>query len=75
MFGSAVHKAVIAYKETYSGISIHFVNEKYDEGQTLLQVRCKVDSGDTAESLAVKIRQLEHANYAPAIEKLLSNVK
>jgi len=71
MYGSAVHKAVIADKETYSGISIHFVNEKYDEGQILLQVKCQVDSGETTESLAVKIHQLEHANYAHAIEDLL----
>lgn len=72
MYGSAVHKAVIANKETYSGISIHFVNEKYDEGKLLLQVKCQVDSSETAESLALKIHKLEHANYAPAIEKVLN---
>lgn len=71
MYGSAVHKAVIANKEAYSGISIHYVNEKYDEGQLLLQVRCEVGASDTAESLTDKIHQLEHANYAPVIEKLL----
>jgi len=71
MYGMNVHKAVIENKDTESGISIHFVNEEYDKGELILQQTCKVEPGDTAETLAQKIRALEHEYFPKAIEKLL----
>jgi len=71
MYGEHVHKAVIAAKEKESGISIHFVNEKYDEGKIIFQARCDVDKKDTSESLARKIHELEHYHYPRIIEKII----
>lgn len=71
MYGLNVHKAVIENKEKESGITIHFVNEEYDKGEIILQQKCIVDANDTPETLALKIRDLEHIYYPKAIEKLL----
>lgn len=71
MYGMNVHNAVIENKETESGISIHFVNEEYDKGELILQAKCKIDANDTPETLAKKIRELEHEYFPKAIEKLL----
>ena len=71
MYGSRVHEAVIATGEKESGITIHWVNEHYDEGGIIFQATCKVFSGDTPETLANKIHLLEHAHFAPTIAKLL----
>ena len=66
MYGRRVHETVIAAKEKESGITIHFVNEKYDDGQIIFQAKCPIEPGDTPESLAGKIHQLEY-NYFPAV--------
>ncbi len=71
MYGKAVHEAVLAAGEKESGITIHYVDEMYDHGATILQVKCDVDNTDTAESLADKIHVLEHSCYARAIEELI----
>ena len=71
MYGSRVHEAVIAAGEKESGITIHWVNEHYDEGGIIFQATCEVVSNDTPETLANKIHILEHAHFAPTIEKLL----
>ena len=71
MYGSRVHEAVIAAGEKESGITIHWVNEHYDEGGIIFQATCEVVSSDTPESLANKIHALEHAHFAPTIEGLL----
>jgi len=71
MYGDRVHKAVIENKEEQSGISIHYVNEKYDEGEMILQAHCKVEEGETPESLAGKIHKLEHAYFPIVIEQLI----
>jgi folate-dependent phosphoribosylglycinamide formyltransferase PurN len=71
MYGSRVHEAVIAVGEKESGITIHWVNEHYDEGGIIFQATCEVVSGDTPETLADKIHELEHAHFAPTIAKLL----
>jgi phosphoribosylglycinamide formyltransferase 1 len=63
MYGHFVHEAVIAAKETESGITIHYVNEHYDEGAIIFQANCPVDSNDTPETLAKKIQALEHAHF------------
>jgi len=72
MYGAKVHEAVIAAGEKESGISIHWVNEHYDEGDIIFQATCSVDASDTSISLANKIHSLEHTHFAPTIEKLLS---
>ena len=72
MFGEHVHMAVIAAKEKESGITIHFVNEKYDEGKIIFQARCEIDIKDTPESLALKIHELEHYHYPRIIEKIIT---
>jgi folate-dependent phosphoribosylglycinamide formyltransferase PurN len=71
MYGSRVHEAVIAAGEKESGITIHWVNEHYDEGGIIFQATCEVVSGDTPDTLANKIHALEHAHFAPTIAKLL----
>lgn len=71
MYGNAVHAAVLAAKEKQSGITIHFVDEKYDHGKIIFQSTCPVSDEDTVESLSQKIHQLEHNFYAKQIEKLL----
>lgn len=75
MYGARVHEAVIGNGDRESGITIHKVNENYDEGQIILQQRCQVSPEDTAESLAQKVHQLEHKWYAHTIEKLLADEK
>jgi phosphoribosylglycinamide formyltransferase-1 len=71
MYGMHVHKAVIENKEKESGISIHYVNEKYDEGDIIFQARCKVEPNDTPESLAERIHLLEHRHFPEVISDLL----
>jgi phosphoribosylglycinamide formyltransferase 1 len=74
MYGMKVHQLVIYNKDKESGITIHYVNEKYDEGDIILQVKCKIDPEDSAESLAQKIHVLEYENYPRVIEKILSGI-
>ena len=71
MYGKKVHEAVLANKETETGITIHYVNEKYDEGEVILQKKIPVDSNDTPDSLSQKVQQLEHEWYPKTIEGLL----
>ena len=68
MFGMKVHEAVLAAKETETGITIHYVNEKYDEGEIILQKKIAVEPNDNAELLSKKIHQLEHTWYPQVIE-------
>ncbi|MGB5403063.1 MAG: phosphoribosylglycinamide formyltransferase [Robiginitalea sp.] len=71
MYGMHVHQAVINAGETESGITIHKVNEAYDQGSILLQKKISIEAGDTPEALAKKIHALEYAHYPPAIASLL----
>ena len=71
MYGMHVHKAVIASGDVESGISIHYVNEAYDEGNIIMQARVQVEAGETPESLAQKVHQLEYAHYARVIEEIV----
>ena len=71
MYGHHVHEAVIKNKEKESGITIHYVNEKYDEGKIILQEKCKIEESDTPETLAQKIHIIEHKLYPVVIEKLM----
>ena len=70
MYGMKVHQAVIAAGDAESGITIHYVNEKYDEGNIVFQARCVINKGDTAEILAAKIHELEYEHFPMVIEKL-----
>jgi phosphoribosylglycinamide formyltransferase-1 len=71
MFGHHVHEAVLASGDTESGISIHLVNERYDEGRILFQARCPVLPGDTPETLANRVHELEHQHYPVEIERYI----
>lgn len=71
MYGMHVHNAVIEHKEKESGITIHYVNEHYDEGNTIVQAHCSINETDTPESLAHKIHKLEHFYFPRTIEFLL----
>ncbi|MES1227004.1 MAG: phosphoribosylglycinamide formyltransferase [Bacteroidota bacterium] len=73
MYGMKVHQAVQIANEKETGITIHLVNEKYDEGKIILQARCLVESDDTAEQIARKVHQLEYEHYPMVIEKWVSN--
>lgn len=72
MHGHHVHEAVIAAKEQESGITIHYVNEKYDEGNIIFQAKCSITPEDTADSLAEKIHLLEKEHFPKVIDSLLS---
>ncbi len=71
MYGMAVHKAVLAAKEPESGITIHLVNQEYDKGDIIFQAKCQVLPGDTPETLAARIHELEYQHYPRVIEELL----
>lgn len=75
MYGQRVHDAVIANKESQSGISIHYVDAIYDHGEIIARHFCPVDEKDTSASLAKKIHELEHQHFAPTIETLIENAK
>lgn len=76
MFGDRVHAQVIENQDTESGITIHLVNEQYDEGQILFQDKCRINPNETVESLAQKIHSLEHKHYPRIVEKhILEDVK
>ncbi|REJ82839.1 MAG: phosphoribosylglycinamide formyltransferase [Bacteroidetes bacterium] len=74
-YGSRVHQAVTEAGEVMSGITVHLVNEKFDEGRIIFQAGCHVSRSDTAESLAKKIHELEYRYFPRVIEKfILSNI-
>ena len=72
MYGMHVHEAVIANKEAETGITIHYVNEPYDEGAIIFQAKCYVDTLDNAEDVARKIHELEMKHFPEVAEKLLN---
>ena len=72
MYGENVHRAVFENKETQTGITIHFVNEKYDEGDIIFQAETRIDEHDTPESIAQKVHSLEYEFYPTIIEELLN---
>ncbi|WP_280748166.1 phosphoribosylglycinamide formyltransferase [Parabacteroides sp. PF5-9] len=72
MFGMHVHEAVVGAGEDESGITIHYVNEQYDEGQIIFQASCPVLQSDTPDDVAAKVHKLEYAHFPQVIEKLLA---
>jgi formyltetrahydrofolate-dependent phosphoribosylglycinamide formyltransferase len=75
MYGHHVHEAVIAAGEVESGITIHFVDNQYDHGAVIFQAMCEVEPGDTADSLAARVLQLEHRHYARTIEQVITSAE
>ncbi|MDO4163128.1 MAG: phosphoribosylglycinamide formyltransferase [Bacteroides sp.] len=73
MYGNRVHEAVLAAGEAESGITIHYINEHYDEGTVIAQYRCPVLPTDTAEELAQRVHSLEYEYYPKEIEVLMKN--
>lgn len=71
MYGAKVHEAVVANGDVETGITIHYVNTRYDEGAVIFQARCSVDPGDSAEQVAQKVHALEYEHYPRVIEELL----
>jgi len=74
MYGMNVHRSVIGNKEPESGITIHYVNENYDEGDIIHQAKCIVDENDTPESLAQKVHQLEYEHYPKVIAEIIAEL-
>ncbi len=72
MYGDKVHQAVKDNHETETGITIHYVNENYDEGAIIFQAKTMVTVSDDADSIAQKVHQLEYEHFPKVIEKLLS---
>jgi phosphoribosylglycinamide formyltransferase-1 len=72
MYGMHVHEAVVANKETETGITIHYVNEHYDEGAIIFQAKCDVTPTDSADDVAAKIHELEMKHFPEVVNKLLS---
>lgn len=74
MYGDRVHRAVIEAGERESGITIHWVNERYDSGDTIFQATVAVDADDTADTLAAKIHVLEHRHFPEVIEQTIAGL-
>jgi phosphoribosylglycinamide formyltransferase-1 len=75
MYGDHVHKAVLANGETESGITIHFVNEHFDEGEAIHQAKFKIEPGDDLNTIKLKGQQLEHQHFPKVIEALAARMK
>ena len=75
MYGNRVHEAVVANKETASGITIHYVNEKYDDGAIIFQAEVGLNSNDTSATVAEKIHALEYQHFPEVIDKILHSLK
>ncbi len=73
MYGIRVHRAVKAAGEKESGITVHQVNEQYDEGDIIFQARCKLLPSDDAETIARRVQKLEHEHFAPVIEQFITD--
>lgn len=74
MYGMNVHKAVVARKDKVSGITIHWVNERYDEGDIVFQAECSLVPGDAPEDVAAKVHELEYEHYPKVIEEILQEL-
>jgi phosphoribosylglycinamide formyltransferase-1 len=75
MYGRHVHEAVLASGDDVSGITIHHVNQAYDEGDVIFQATCPVKQGDTPESLAERIHSLEYEHFPRVVEALLDQIQ
>jgi len=71
MYGERVHEAVLRAGDKETGITIHYVNERFDEGEIIFQAKCAVEPGDDVPALQAKVQQLEHLHYPKLIEQLI----
>jgi len=71
MYGHHIHEAVKAAGDQQSGMTIHYVNEHYDEGAIIFQAKCSLQSTDSPEDISKKVLQLEHQHYPQVIENLI----
>ena len=74
MYGDNVHRAVKESGDTQSGITIHYVNENYDEGDIIFQAGCNLSSNDTIDDIASKVHALEYKYYPAVIESLVEKL-
>jgi phosphoribosylglycinamide formyltransferase 1 len=74
MYGHHVHEAVLASGDAESGITIHYIDDHYDEGQIIFQARCPVEPDDTPDTLAARIHILEHRYFPEVIERVLEGM-
>jgi phosphoribosylglycinamide formyltransferase-1 len=74
MYGSHVHEAVVAHRETESGITIHYVNEHYDAGAIIFQAKCEVLPTDSPDDVAAKVHALEYAYFPKVIESIINGL-
>ncbi|NQX43457.1 phosphoribosylglycinamide formyltransferase-1 [Pedobacter steynii] len=75
MYGDHVHKAVMEANETEGGITIHYVNENYDEGEYIYQAKYRIDKDDNLELIKFKGQQLEHQHYPRVVETIIKKIK
>lgn len=71
MYGHHVHQAVVNSGDKESGITIHLVNENYDEGSIIFQAKCPVNTGDSADDVAARVHELEYTHYPEIISQVL----
>ena len=74
MYGGFVHQAVKDAKETETGITIHYINENYDEGDIIFQAKCKVLDTDTYTDIAQKVQTLEQCHFPEIIESVVKKI-
>lgn len=75
MYGDFVHHAVLEAGEPEGGITIHYVDENYDEGEYIYQAKYRIDKGDSLEMIKFKGQQLEHQHYPRIVETLIKKIK
>ena len=75
MYGDRVHHAVMAAKESEGGITIHYVNEAYDEGEFIYQAKYRIEKDDNLEMVKFKGQQLEHLHYPRIVESIIKKIK
>ena len=75
MYGDRVHKAVMAAGDAEGGITIHYVNEHYDEGEFIYQAKYRIEKDDNLEMIKFKGQQLEHLHYPRVVEMLVKKIK
>ncbi len=74
MYGDRVHRAVLESGQTQSGITIHYVNDRYDDGDIIFQATCPVLPDDTVDTLAERVHKLEYEHYPRVVEQLIQNL-
>ncbi len=74
MYGMNVHRKILEEGEKVTGISIHYVNDRYDEGNIIFQATCKVHPNDRPEDIAARVHELEYRHFPEQIQKLVESL-